>query len=1017
MTIKVRKKKENKNNSTDISLLVANDVSCEYQNFDKNKIIESLIKEVGIDEDIANNIANNVENKILKSDTKEISVSLVRELVDNELFLSGFNAKLKKHKTIGIPTFNLEELIFSKTNENSNLSSNNPEAINMAISENVMKQYALSNVFSEDIANAHLKGRIHLHDLGCITRNYCSSHSIDFIKKYGLELENLTTQSAPAKHASTLTGHINTFLSSIQTYYAGALGLANVNIAYAPYLVGMSYNEILQEAQYLIYSCAQNAFSRGGQSLKGDENIYVYNKYTKKIETPTIEEFYNTFSLENDKNKYSAISLNTKTGKSELNDIYYAIKHKRKNKLVNVRCANGVNCNVTEDHSLFSLDKNMQIKEAKPSENNKHFIGYDNIDSENLINNIDLLQYKTLDIIEIKDCESQDEYVYDISVKNNENFLMCCGLFAHNTLFIDFNIHTGIPEYMKNLPAIGKGGEYTGKTYSEYEKEAQLFAKALMEVWQKGDKNGQIFAFPKCLDKETFLTFYDKNENIFFTDTIQNIYINFKSGHDIYLPHPNGATKIVNFEYSGKEIGLEFILDNNIKIKCKNDHKFYIINNEDILLVKEAKDINKTENLVFVLKNTFYSNITNFTNLNKNINNIGISSEDFKNKLSKLKIQNIVTTEVDTYAIEVDSDDHTFITADGVLTKNCDFHINNETFDKKEQYDLLKFACQISSENGVPYFIFDRDAITLSACCRLRTTLNMADEYDKMMIERPESMRYCGFQNITINLPQAAYRAGKGNIKGVIDDIYESMDICIKAHFQKKEFISKLMQRKGLPLWQMGKKSPDGLPYIDLERASYIIGMVGLNECVQFLCGEQLHESDNAFKLGLQIISSMFLKINEYSKKYNLKFVLEESPAESATRRMAKIDLKQYPESKEYIKGDLDSDEFYYTNSIHFAAGIDMPIIERIQKQSKFHSLIAAGAIIHAFIGEENPSPESILNLVNKTWKNTNCAQLTVSPEFTICNSCHKMTRGIKNKCEHCGAENVAGIDKCISCK
>ena len=271
-------------------------------------------------------------------------------------------------------------------------------------------------------------------------------------------------------------------------------------------------------------------------------------------------------------------------------------------------------------------------------------------------------------------------------------------------------------------------------------------------------------------------------------------------------------------------------------------------------------------------------------------------------------------------------------------------------------------------------------------------------------------MRYCGFQNVTINLPQAAYRAGSENIQGAIDDILESMDICVKAHFEKKEFIGKMMSKKGAPLWQVGKPSLDGYPYVDLERASYIMGMIGLNECVQVLTGEQLHESDRAFKTGLRIISSMFIKINELSKKHGLKFVLEESPAESAARRMAKVDLKEYPQSKNYIKGDFDTDTFYYTNSIHFSPGIDISIIERISKQSKFHSLIAAGAIIHAFIGEEKPSPESIMNLVKKTWENTNAAQITISPEFTICNSCHKMVRGVFEKCENCGSENIPGI-------
>ncbi len=668
--IKITVFNEDFKDTTDMSLMVVNEASSKYRTWDKTRIIKALVRETDIDYNKAYDVADRVEKRIIDSGIKQVTTSLIREMVDIELFDMGLGKKLLKQKSLGIPIYNLEQVIFSKTLENSNISSNNPEAVNLSIAENILKQYALSNIFSSEVSEAHLRGRIHLHDLGYPTRVYCSSHSLEYIKKYGLNLENLNIVSSPAKHSQTLTGHLNTFLASMQAYYAGALGIANVNVSYAPYLVGKTYDELIQESQYLIYSCAQNAFSRGGQ-----------------------------------------------------------------------------------------------------------------------------------------------------------------------TLFIDFNIHTGIPDYMKNLPAIGPGGKYTGKVYGDYEKEAQSFAMALMEVWRRGDANGYVFEFPKM-----------------------------------------------------------------------------------------------------------------------------------------------------------------------------DLHINQETFDDPKQYEILKFASQISSENGTPYFIFDRDAITLSACCRLRTTFNMSDERDKMMIEHPETMRYCGFQNITINLPQAAYRAGKNNIDGAIKDILESMELCVKAHAEKRKFIEKLMKTKGDPLWQIGKLSMDGYPYVDLDRASYIIGMIGLNECIKYLTGKELHEDDESFKLGLKIVSSMFIKIQEFSKKYNLKFVLEESPAESASRRLAKIDLKEYPFSRDYMKGNIEKDSCYYTNSVHFAPEIDIPIVERIQKQSKFHSLIAAGAIIHAFIGEEKPSSSSILNLVTKTWKNTNCAQLTISPEFTICNSCKKMTRGFFNRCENCGAENVFGV-------
>ncbi len=52
----------------------------------------------------------------------------------------------------------------------------------------------------------------------------------------------------------------------------------------------------------------------------------------------------------------------------------------------------------------------------------------------------------------------------------------------------------------------------------------------------------------------------------------------------------------------------------------------------------------------------------------------------------------------------------------------CDFHVNAETF-RTPPSAILQYACQIASENGTPYFIFDRDEVTLAACCRLRTTI------------------------------------------------------------------------------------------------------------------------------------------------------------------------------------------------------------------------------------------------------------------------------------------------------
>src|SRR5574337_931781 len=212
-SLRVRKQTRKRADTTDVSLMVNTETKDETFIWDKRKIADALGKEADLSEEVADEIAGVVEQRVFSSGLNRISTSLIRELVDNELFERGYNKKLEKQAVIGMPKYDLVELVMSKNKENSNIATNNPEAINLAIAENTLKQFALQEVFSKDVADAHLSGMVHIHDLGYPTRVYCSSHSLEYLKKYGLSLQNLDTESAPAKHSRTLTGHLNTFLA------------------------------------------------------------------------------------------------------------------------------------------------------------------------------------------------------------------------------------------------------------------------------------------------------------------------------------------------------------------------------------------------------------------------------------------------------------------------------------------------------------------------------------------------------------------------------------------------------------------------------------------------------------------------------------------------------------------------------------------------------------------------------------------------------------------------------------
>jgi len=258
-------------------------------------------------------------------------------------------------------------------------------------------------------------------------------------------------------------------------------------------------------------------------------------------------------------------------------------------------------------------------------------------------------------------------------------------------------------------------------------------------------------------------------------------------------------------------------------------------------------------------------------------------------------------------------------------------------------------------------------------------------------------MRFCGFQNVTINLPACAYRSS--SISDMYDEMEQMLDLVIKAHKQKRAIIEKLMA-PGRTMWEVARPRPEfgGEPYVDLDKAVYIVGIIGLNEAVKSLTGKEMHEDEDAYNTGLQIIMKLYKMVQEKAKENNMKMAIEETPAESTTRRLAKLDLEIYPNA---ITQGTKEDP-YYTNSVHLRADADIDPIERLEKQGLFHPLVESGAVVHLFVGEKWSPWQSIRNLIEKTWYNTSANQMTITPTYTICSRCGKVLRGIASECK-CG--------------
>ncbi len=126
----------------------------------------------------------------------------------------------------------------------------------------ITANYWLSEVYDEEIANAHRNCDIHLHDLSMLT-GYCAGWSLKQLIQQGLGIPG-KINSSPAGHLSTLCNQMVNFLGIMQNEWAGAQAFSSFDTYLAPFVKvdNLSYKEVKQCIQSFVFGV--NTPSRWG---------------------------------------------------------------------------------------------------------------------------------------------------------------------------------------------------------------------------------------------------------------------------------------------------------------------------------------------------------------------------------------------------------------------------------------------------------------------------------------------------------------------------------------------------------------------------------------------------------------------------------------------------------------------------------------------------------------------------------------------------------------------------------
>ncbi len=127
----------------------------------------------------------------------------------------------------------------------------------------VTANYWLSEIYDDEIAQAHRNADLHIHDLSMLT-GYCAGWSLKQLIKEGLGGIEGKITSAPAKHLSVLCNQMVNFLGIMQNEWAGAQAFSSFDTYLAPFVRtdGLTYPEVKKCIESFIYGV--NTPSRWG---------------------------------------------------------------------------------------------------------------------------------------------------------------------------------------------------------------------------------------------------------------------------------------------------------------------------------------------------------------------------------------------------------------------------------------------------------------------------------------------------------------------------------------------------------------------------------------------------------------------------------------------------------------------------------------------------------------------------------------------------------------------------------
>ena len=310
----------------------------------------------------------------------------------------------------------------------------------------------------------------------------------------------------------------------------------------------------------------------------------------------------------------------------------------------------------------------------------------------------------------------------------------------------------------------------------------------------------------------------------------------------------------------------------------------------------------------------------------------------------------------------------------------------------------------MTAKYGLPYFqnFINSELkpnMVRSMCCRLQLDLRELLKRGNGLFGSAEQTGSVGV--VTVNCARLGYLHA-GDEAALLDALGRLLELGSQSLEVKRKLIQRLMDQGLFPYTRR---------YLGTLRNHFsTLGVNGINEMVRnFTRGEQDITTAWGHAFALRLLDFVRKRITGFQECTGHLYNLEASPAEGATYRFAKEDLKRWPD----ILHAGTPDKPYYTNSSQLPVGFTDDPFEALARQEDLQTKYTGGTVLHLYMGERISDAAACRELVRRALTRFRLPYITVTPTFSVC-PVHGYLAGEHPYCPLCDAEKLAAKRQAI---